>query len=547
MKLPGFPSKPRWLSKDAAMRRDAVAHDSDAELLANLARLAREDGDADVRIAAMKRLADPGIAQGLSVDDTDPNVRVQARSLWLDLLAGTHATPPSLPERLRLLKAQDDGELIERIARRAHEPELRRAALERVTRAGLLQERALEDADAGIRLGLVERIDDEAQLARLAERARKSDKNVSRRARERIEALRIARGDAATLEQRARQLCEQLERLLREPLHAEAEARIATRWCEIETAVPEAIRARYATARAMLAASRNAPSRGPAESGPTTSLPLVEETHAAAPVDADVAATLASGIDTVAPLLAQARFAASLDEANIARQRQREQQRALLAELEQAMSEFDAAIDAGASAQAHAAKTRLDGLRRRIETPLPRPLVQRLAAAEQRHAGISQWQQWADNQRRRQLCEEIEGLASSGLHPDAVATRVREAQAEWVRLDAIENRNAARPNGLARRFHAACRGAIAPTQAYFRKRQELRQSHAQQIGSVLERAALPEDSADWPAIATLRREVAEALRGLDAIAGQSVLSSGNAARSSTPPICCACDWRNSWR
>ncbi|MFI4970717.1 MAG: DUF349 domain-containing protein, partial [Lysobacterales bacterium] len=188
-----------------------------------------------------------------------------------------------------------------------------------------------------------------------------------------------------------------------------------------------------------------------------------------------------------------------------------------LAELEQAMSEFDAAIDAGASAQAHAAKTRLDGLRRRIETPLPRPLVQRLVAAEQRHAGISQWQQWADNQRRRQLCEEIEGLASSGLHPDAVATRVREAQAEWVRLDAIENRNAARPDGLARRFHAACRGAIAPTQAYFRKRQELRQSHAQQIGGVLERAALPEDSTDWPAIATLRREVAEALRGLDAI------------------------------
>ena len=224
MKLPAFLSKPRWLSKDAEIRRSAVSNDSDAELVANLTRLAREDSDAGVRLAAMKRLADPGIAQGLARDDADPAVRAQARALWRDLLTGTHASAPALAERLRLLKAQDDSELIEHILRRAPEAELRCAALARSTRPATLLERALEEADPAMRLAVVERIDDEAQLARLAERARKSDKQVSRRARERIDALRIARGDGATVEQRARLLCEQLEQLVRDPGHAEAEA-----------------------------------------------------------------------------------------------------------------------------------------------------------------------------------------------------------------------------------------------------------------------------------------------------------------------------------
>ena len=59
----------------------------------------------------------------------DADVRKQARALWLDLLVGTHASAPSSAERLRLLRAQDDAELVERIATQAAEPELRRAAL----------------------------------------------------------------------------------------------------------------------------------------------------------------------------------------------------------------------------------------------------------------------------------------------------------------------------------------------------------------------------------------------------------------------------------
>jgi hypothetical protein len=536
MKFPGFLSKPRWLSKDAATRRSAVAHDADADLLANLGRLAREDPDAEVRIAALKRLADPGVAQGLAHDDADENVRRQARALWLDLLTGTHASAPALAERLRLLKAQDDAELIERIARHAREAELRAAALERVSRPALLFERAVEDPDAAIRLALVERIDDEAQLTRLAERARKSDKQVNRLARARIDALRIARGDLTALEARARQLCERLEQLLREPAQDDTETRLIADWSAIEATVAEPLRARFRAAQALLATSRMPPAAPPplqqeviAEAAPAQA-PLVE---AAETVEAaDTAATTATGDDEdavpteadvqvealVAPLLAQARFAASLDEAQSAQRLHREQQQAIAKEIEDALQRLDTAIDAGASAQAHTAKAGIDELRKRLVEAPPRALAQRIATAEQRYAELARWQHWADDQRRLQLCEDIEGLPSAGLHPDALAARVREAQVEWTRLEATEKPGARHAGGLGRRFHSACRAALAPAQSYFKKRQELRESHAREVTALVERVdALPAEGAEHAAVVALRRDVVEALRGLDRV------------------------------
>ncbi|HEY6939838.1 DUF349 domain-containing protein [Dokdonella sp.] len=529
MKLPAFLSKPRWQSKDPAQRRSAVAHDHDADLVASLGRLAREDADAGVRIAAAKRLADPGIAQGLSRDDADAGVRSEARTLWLDLLTGSHAAAPPLAERLRLLKAQEDPELAERIASHAREPELRRAALDQVTRPALLLERALADRDAAIRLSLVDRLSDEAMLERLAERARKSDKQVSRRARERIEALRMERGDEAMLERRVRQLCERAEQLLRVPDHADAERELVEQWATIEPAATPLLRQRFQAARALLAASREpATSRERATATVNeASAPATTATHAAttdatttAPTEAPVGAGAAEATDAdavVAPLIAQARFAASLDEAQAARRQQAEQQRALLGELEAALRDCSAALDAGQSASAHAAKARTDEVRRRIEAPLPKALATQFAAIEARYGELSRWQRWADNQHRQQLCEAIEALPGSGLHPDAVASKVREAQAAWSRLDALEG-GSARAGDLARRFHAGCRAALAPAQGYFKKRHELRESQAVAIRGVLDRVAALADDGDAPAtVATLRRETIDALRALDRV------------------------------
>jgi len=533
MKLISLFTRPRWQSKDPAVRRAAVAHDDDRELLASLARLAREDTDPGVRFAAAKRLADPGLVQGLAHDDADAGVRAQARELWLDLLVGTHPASPSATERLRLLEAQDDAELTERVALAAKEPELRRTALARLRRPALLFDRALADPDPAIRLALVERLDDEATLERLADRARKSDKRVARRARERLEELRLSRSDATTLEQRGRLLCERLEQLLREPQPELAETTIVAQWSAIAAALPATLQARFQAARELLAASREplvpaAPPLAVDATEATGEAPAQAVADATSPAEqaGDRAGDGADGgsdeppagdtvvADVVAPLIAQARFAVSLDEARLARSQQAERQRQLEREFTDAVAACEQALDAGASAQAHAARRRLDELRRALEGT-PRSLAARLAAVETRYAELARWQRWADRQRREQLCAEIEALPEQRLHPDAVAARVRDAQLEWNRLDALE-KGLARTDSLGRRFHAACRAALAPAQDYFRKRQELRQSHAAAVRAALERTA-PADDADGPTLVAARRDIVEALRALDRV------------------------------
>jgi hypothetical protein len=552
MKLRNLLGRPPWLSSNAETRREAVASERHPELEAALGRIAREDPDASVRLAALRRLADPGIAQGMAHDDADPALRAQARSLWLDLLTGVHPSAPALSERLRLLQAQDAPELIEYVARRAPDAELRLAALARCTRQPLLVERAIEDADPAIRSSLVEHIDDEAALLRIAERARKTDKQLGRRARERIESLRLLRGDPAERERQARLLCAQIEGLLRDPAGSDVEAALAARWAALGDGIPDTLCQRFSTAQRLLAESRERALRGDAPAAPaataaevgtappasTTDRPndgvapspeatgVAEALPPSAPADSDAPATAgdgaAQGSDEgteaiVAPLLAQARFAASVGEAAASKEAARERQQALLAEAAPLVEAFAAAVDAGATAQAQAARQRLDAVRERLAGPLPGALARRLADAEPDYARLQHWQNWAGSQHRRGLCETVERLAGSGLHPDAIATAVREAQDEWNRLAPGDGVQAGR-DGLERRFHAACRAALAPAQAYFRKRQELRASQAQEITTLLERVqAGTGEGASRADLATGRRELAQGLRALDKV------------------------------
>ena len=106
---------------------------------------------------------------------------------------------------------------IEKVATLATDRELRAAALARVTRPALLAERAIADPDPQLRLAALERIPDAGVLERIAERARKTDKAVSRRARTRLEAMRFDARRRSGDHDRARVLCERIEALMRAP------------------------------------------------------------------------------------------------------------------------------------------------------------------------------------------------------------------------------------------------------------------------------------------------------------------------------------------
>lgn len=515
MKILRFLQKPRWQSKDPAQRRVGVEHDEHPELLASLASIARQDEAAVVRLAALRRLADPGIAQGMAHDDPDPDVRDAARRLWRDLLCGNHAKAPELAERLRLVRVQDEPALIEHIAAEAREPELRRAALARVERPSVLAERSLADPELDIRLAALARIEDEAALERIAERARRTDKHINRAARERIEALRRARGDHALLNRQARELCEQLEALLRDPAGEEAEAAVAGQWQALGEHVEPALQQRFAAALRLLEASRDAASAPVIEHDSSPAEPPAKrETAGASEAETGPPAPAAPAEEVVAPLLAQVRFDAALDEARLKREQEQARKRAVLEALQARIDAFTQAVEAGQVSEAEAAHRQVEDTRKELGAPLPPPLQQRLSAAAPEFARLRRWQQWASREQAERLCAEIEALPTAGLHPDAVASRVREAQSEWSRLATGTGLG-----GLGRRFHSACRAALEPAREYFDKRSALQAAHAAKLEQLLERhAAEPESPASRGTVSAARRELATALRSLDQVA-----------------------------
>ena len=518
MRLAQLLFKPKWQDKNAAVRRAAVASAQDAELLAALPRLLREDADAGVRLAALKRLNDYEHWRERSTGDSDKSVRDTARGAYLGLLcAGGNA--PTLTRRIAELETLSVEE-IERVATGAVNRDLRAAALERVSRVALLVDRAVNDADPQLRLAALERVSDVHLLERIAERARKTDKAVARRARERVEALRISGGDAAAIAERARGLCERVDALMRNPnaqIDVELNA-IESEWSALGSAIPAELVARYRGAHALARRGSERLQNPTVRAGAAVAL---QETALAA--TAPAATPDADADDLTEVLASRARFDAALAAAETQARNERERRKNVLRSIEQRLPEFAAALEAGNSAAAHALHAALDAELRMLPE-LPAPLQQQLAELLPRYAQLTRWQHWSNNQRRRVLCADIEALAASGLHPDAVATRVRDAREEWQRMNANEgiDAEAESAHGLSRRFHALCQQALRPTRGYFSKRKEVRKSHSGEVEALLGRAAaIADDSTDWKAMAALRAEASTALRSLDGVEPQA--------------------------
>lgn len=511
--------KPKWQDKDASVRRAAVTASQDAALIEALPRLVREDADAGVRMAALKRLNDYENWRERSTADSDKNLRDAARGVYLSMLCAT-GSQPTLQRRIAELETLSIDE-IERVASTAGDRALRASALERVTRANLLVDRAVTDPDAQLRLAALERVADVNLLERVAERARKSDKAVARRARERIESLRISGGDASAIAERARMLCERTDALMRNPSAQVAIelAAIESEWSTLGNAIPAELVARYRGAHA-LAMKGSDLLRNPLLQNP---LPVLPEP--AAVVDAPISAAepQPDPLALTEAIASRARFDAALAAAETQARNERERRKNLQRGIEQRLPEFSGALESGNSAEAH----RLHAL---IETDLkslheiPAVLQQQLAQLLPRYAQLTRWQHWSNNQRRRVLCADIEALSGSGLHPDAIATRVRDARDEWQRMNTNEGISAAAESGhgLSRRFHALCQHALRPTKGYFSKRNEVRKSHSDEVAALLERiAAVADDSNDWKGIAALRGEASTALRALDDVEPQA--------------------------
>ena len=516
MNLNPLRRKPGWHSRDPSTRARAVATAPLDELATHLAELARTDESPEVRRAALARVDDLALLADRMHHDDDLAVRDAARQRYKALLVGPGHPEP---ERARAVEAEDDQDVLAHVASGAGEAALRRAALARTSRPGLLVERCQHDPDPEIRLWLLSRIDAPAALTRIAEAARKGDKLLARAARERVEALKLAAGDPETLRARCLAICDTLNELRRErPVDMELRrVALAQEWSTLSSRVEEALVRRvdgYFAAfdpaverqpqvdQALDAAAASAaPEAEPQQAQEQASAPTIEPAPAAI-------ATEPTPEERAAAQASREREAA----AEAARAARREAREALAL----AVTAFEQATSEGQLAAARAAHAAL-ATQREAVTDTGRPLLARISAADEAYAKLANWQHWSNNKVRARLCAEIEALAGAGMHPDGVAAKVKETQQAWQRLD---EREAAGPkagdSGLARRFRAACHRAIAPTRKYFEKRRELRDGKRAQVDALLVEAEgqLP---ADPRAVSALRRRLVDALQHLDEV------------------------------
>lgn len=508
----GF-KKPAWQSSNAHKRLAAVANDVSAELRAALPHLATDDPDPDVRRAALQRSADALLYARAMRSDADTGLRTWARERWLAALADGTLTDSEDADLATLTPGE-----CERLIAVSKQAALRRRLLDRMQRPGLIAERAIADPDPALRLSLVERIDDVAALERVARKARKSDKRLHRRALERAEALRLAAGDDGARQRRAEALCETLERLIRETLTPDAREtallRCQSEWSSLEVdTLPERVKTRYEGACAVIRAQvAPPPDVIPANDGTLPDETAMLSEPATSQPDPEVETT-PSTEEIAAHARLQAELAADAErrarERAQAEERRREDERRQ-AEQDALLQQLDDALDAGDLAQARSHAGTVD------PQALSKSGRRRWQSMQPRLQKLDSWERWANNKVRARLCDEIEQLIGSGLHPDALATRIREAQQEWRRLDALEGRtDASAPSGLDKRFRVITARALKPARGFFEKRDALREERQQSIQAFLDAAMPIPDAADLPALLDLQRGATQHLRDLN--------------------------------
>jgi hypothetical protein len=180
---------------------------------ATLIEVARGAPDAAARRDACRALVQLDVLYGIARQDADAGVRDLAAARYRRLLCGLDEQAPPLAERSAALTGIDEEPLLAHVAQHAVEPELRRAAIERLDSPTELATCAVEDPLAANRYAAAERIGDRAALEAVQRRIGKRDKGVYRLVKERLRAIAETEERPRRARERADTLCEQLARL----------------------------------------------------------------------------------------------------------------------------------------------------------------------------------------------------------------------------------------------------------------------------------------------------------------------------------------------
>ncbi len=241
---------PKWRHSNPEVRKAAV-REMAAEKIDTLERIALTDPETEVRAIAVHRIEDAHRLEEIAGSASEAAVKKAAEDRFNRLYHDRLMAATDRSERLIILEKMTDEERLADIAAEMADPDIRMAALARITRPGVLCKVAERHCGPWVGSEVVTRLDDPELLRRLSRSA--SNKKVRRQAEGKLNLLeQREETDETVLDAPERAeieaCCQRLERLLAEgnwPDYPAALADALTTWETHDPDETHPLRARF--------------------------------------------------------------------------------------------------------------------------------------------------------------------------------------------------------------------------------------------------------------------------------------------------------------
>ena len=539
--------KPKWQNKNADIRLESVSTEQDLELINSLLEIAGNDVDKRVRSAAIKRLHQLENILKLYDSETDSEVKKLLENRIHQLAASTNESRPPLKFRMQVVEITTDRDLIEHIASHAPEAELRRAALAKVDRQGVLGDCCIQDNDADNRSFAASRITQRTSLKRVIDALRKRDKKLYAELQARLQQELLDAADPKAIQAEALRVCTSLEHLALETDKTDATETKAlhSAWTKIAAKTTTDMADRYQRICDRLTAppvvkpppATSAPVVAKPESTPAheASTGIIEAPHANESlirVATDIGLyeaenpeqPRAASVTRLRNLLERAWKQCTPPHADdlVAWSEASNSLQHLEEKLEQKRQESEKELGQAQKLLTQLATELEDGeLHKALETRAKlqqsakghgknrdwQQINNKMAGMQARLRELREWHHWSNNKVRKRLIAEMEILPAADLHPDALLDRIKSLQLEWKTLEQSEqipgDKHFASAPWMWRKFSSAGHAAFDTAKPYLDKRSEIQSRHAQSLATFCaELSQLTQaEPRDWTALA----------------------------------------------
>lgn len=208
--------RPKWQSAKPQVRIQALQNlnASDANDIRIIEMMAKGDMEAEVRLAAIKRIPEREKMISLIVQERDNSVRHRAIEHLLTTVAQTAA---GIDAAFRNMLASLDDQALAAIIEHTDQAALGQLALEHLRDEKALEHFALTLPIAQMRQAAAQKLSSEDALERVLKACKGKDKSVWRICKDKLNSMRAEQQQEASIEQQIQELCQQIETLSRLP------------------------------------------------------------------------------------------------------------------------------------------------------------------------------------------------------------------------------------------------------------------------------------------------------------------------------------------